>query len=178
MSSRRNLTYERETCMRKTFALIVAVGLTTALVTVPSRALGKATSTDYTAIETQLAGPDFGPADWTKPVVQVDFESVFEDDATDPRASGITHVSGKLTIQDMATFAGTMHGTSVTVVTGNGYEGTWVGRWHGKLLGYGASTYSAVAHGTGDLAGMKLFVEYDSAAVPNMTGRILDPHGD
>ena len=163
--------------MRKTIAIIVAVGLTAALLAVPGTALGKATSTDYTAVETQLAGPDFGPADWTKPVVQVDFESLFEDNATDLRASGLTYVSGKLTIKDVATFAGTMHGTSVTVVTGNGYDGTWVGRWHGKLLGYGASTYSAVAHGTGDLAGMKMFVEYDSAAVPNMTGRILDPHG-
>lgn len=163
--------------MRKAFALIVAVGLMAALLAVPGTALGKATSTDYTAVEEQIAGPIFGPADWTKPVVQVDFESIFEDDATDPRASGLTYVSGKLSIKDVATFTGTMHGTSVTVVTGNGYEGTWVGRWHGKLLGFGASTYKAVAHGTGDLAGMKMFVQYDSAAVPNMTGRILDPHG-
>ena len=163
--------------MRKTFALIVAVGLMAALLAVPGTALGKATSTDYTAVETQIDGPNFGPADWTKPVVQVDFESVFEDDATDPRASGTTYVSGKLSITDVATFTGTMHGTSVTVVTGNGYEGTWVGRWQGKLLGFGASTYKAVAHGTGDLAGMKLFLEYNSAADPNTTGRILDPHG-
>ena len=82
----------------------------------------------------------------------------------------------KISFTDVTTFTGTMHGTSVTVLSGNGYEGTWVGRWQGKLLGFGASTYKAVAHGTGDLAGMKLLLEYDSAADPNATGRIGDPH--
>ena len=177
MSNRRGLAYKKEICMRRTFALIVAVGLMAALLALPGTALGKTTSTDYTAVETQLAGPIFDPADWTKPVVQVDFESIFEDDATDPRASGITYVSGKISFTDAATFTGTMHGTSVTVVDNSEYQGTWVGRWQGKLLGFGASTYKAVAHGTGDLAGMKLFLEYNSAADPNTTGRILDPHG-
>ena len=163
--------------MRRTLALIIAVGLMAAVLALPGAALGRAAFTEYTADETQDFGPIFGPADWTKPVVQVEFQSGFTDVATDPRASGTTYVSGKITITDVATFTGIMSGTSVTYVSGEGYEGTWVGHWQGKLTGYGGSFYKAVAHGTGDLAGMKMMMTYDSTRDPVITGRLLDPHG-
>ena len=165
--------------MRKTFALTIAVSLIAAVMAIPGTALGKAAFTDYTATEIQISGPDFDPAtDWTMPVVQTSFESIFVDSATDPRASGLTYVSGEITFTDLATFTGIMDGTSVTYVSGEGYEGTWVGHWQGKLTGYGASFYKVIAHGTGDLVGMKMMMTYDSAREPNISGRLLDPHGD
>lgn len=164
--------------MRKTLTLIIAVGLMAALLALPGTALGRAAFAEYTADETQIDGPNFDPAtDWTKPIVQARFTSVFEDDATDPRASGTTYVSGKITLTDPATFTGIMRGTSVTHVSGEGYDGTWVGHWQGKLTGYGESFYKAIAHGTGDLAGMKMMMTFDSTRDPVIEGRILDPHG-
>ena len=81
-------------------------------------------STDYTGTETQTAGPLFDPdTDWTKPIVHADFESVFEDAITDVRASGTTYVTGRMKIADLVAFSGNMRRTSVTVVSGNGYEG-------------------------------------------------------
>ena len=149
-----------------------------AVLALPGTALGRAAFTDYTATEIQIGGPDFDPAtDWTKPIVQTRFESIFVDDATDSRASGTTYVSGKITFTDLATFTGIMSGTSVTHVSGDGYEGTWVGHWQGKLTGGFDSFYRVVAHGTGDLAGMKMMMTYDSTRDPAITGRILDPHG-
>jgi hypothetical protein len=163
--------------MRRTLAFIIAVGLLAALLAIPGTALARAEFTEYTGTETQIGGPIFGPADWTKPVVQVDFESVFSDQATDDRATGTTYVSGKLTIKDTTTFSGVMRGTSVTVVTGDGYEGTWVGTWQGKLVN-GVGFYKAVAHGTGDLAGLKMMFTFTGTEEVNMEGRILDPHGN
>lgn len=164
--------------MRRTLTLIIAVGLMAAVLALPGTALGRAAFTEYTADETQIDGPNFDPAtDWTKPIVQTRFTSVFVDDATDPRASGTTHVSGKITITNLATFTGIMRGTSVTYVSGDGYEGTWVGHWQGKLTGFGGSFYKVIAHGTGDLAGMKMMMTYDSTQTPVIEGRILDPYG-
>jgi hypothetical protein len=164
--------------MRRTLTLIIAVGLMAALLALPGTALGRAAFTGYTATETQIGGPDFGPAtDWTKPIVHASFESVFVDIATDPRASGTTYVSGKITFTELATFTGIMSGTSVTYVSGDGYEGTWVGHWQGNLTGYGGSFYKVIAHGTGDLAGMKMMMTYYSTRTPVITGRLLDPHG-
>jgi hypothetical protein len=169
--------------MRRTFALIIAVGLMAALLALPGAALGRAAFTEYTATETQIGGPDFDPAtDWTKPIIQARFASTFVDLATDPRASGTTEVSGKITFTEFNPFVsppfmvGIMSGTSVTYVSGDGYEGTWVGHWQGKLTGFG-SFYKAIAHGTGDLAGMKMMMTYDSTRDPVITGRLLDPHG-
>lgn len=170
--------------MRRIFALIIAVGLMAALLALPGAALGRAEFTEYTATETQIDGPNFDLAtDWTKPIVQARFTSTFEDVATDPRASGITEVSGKITFTeiDWSVFppfmVGIMSGTSVTDVSGDGYEGTWVGVWQGKLTGFG-SFYKAVAHGTGDLAGMKMMMSFDSTRTPVIEGRLLDPHGN
>ena len=146
--------------MGKVFTLTVAVGLMAALMALPGAALGRAVSTDYTFTETQTAGPLVDPdTDWTKPIVHAEFESVFVDETTDDRASGIMYVTGRLKLADLATFSGNMRGTSVTVVSGNGYEGTWVGRWQGKLVN-GVGSFKVVAHGTGDLAGMKMFSEF------------------
>lgn len=160
--------------MRRIFTLAITASLLTALVAVPATASHPAEFTPYTGVETQIAGPDFGPADWTKPVVQVDFQSAFVDDTTDVRASGITYVSGKLTITDAVTFSGTMRGTSLTIVSGEGYEGTWVGTWEGKLVN-GVGFYKAVAKGTGDLAGLKMMFTFTGDEEINMEGRILDP---
>jgi hypothetical protein len=149
------------------------------MLAIPATALGRAAFTEYTATEIQLTGPDFAmDTDWTKPRVQARFQSSFEDDATDPRASGTTYVSGKITFTDLATFTGVMRGTSVTHVSGEGYEGTWVGHWQGKLTGFGGSFYKAIAHGTGDLAGMKMMMTFDSTRDPVIEGRLLDPHGN
>ena len=78
--------------------------------------------------------------------------------------------------KDTATFSGIMRGTALTVVTGNGYEGTWVATWQGKLVN-GVGFYKAVAHGTGDLAGLKMMFTFTGTEEVNMEGRILDPHG-
>ena len=164
--------------MRRTLTLIVAVGLMVAVLAIPGTALGRAAFTDYTATEIQTDGPNFDPAtDWAKRIVQTTFTSTFVDDATDPRASGTTHVSGKISFTDLATFTGIMRGTSVTYVSGDGYEGTWVGHWQGKLTGGFESFYKVIAHGTGDLAGMKMIMTFDSTRDPVIEGRLLDPHG-
>ena len=90
--------------MRRTLALIIAVGLMAALLALPGAAVGRAAFTEYTATEIQIEGPNLDPAPpWTKPIVQARFTSVFEDDATDPRASGTTYVSGKITLTDPVT---------------------------------------------------------------------------
>ena len=158
--------------MRRTFALIVAAGLMVALLAIPGTAFSRATFTRYTATETQLDGPNFESVPTEGEPVK--FTSVFEDRATDPRASGITSVSGTITFTDLATFTGTMRGTSLTDVTGEGYEGTWVGRWRGRLTGGGESVYWAVARGTGDLVGMRMFMTFDSARDPMIKGVLLD----
>ena len=165
--------------MRRVFALVIAAGLVTAMA-IPGTALARADFTQYTGVETQIGGgPIFDGVDLTKPVVQFELESVFEDVTTDARTTGTTYVSGKLSVKDMATFSGTMHGTSVTVVTGNGYDGTWEGTWQGKLIN-GVGFFKAVAQGTGDLAGLNMEATF-TGTVPggpvNMEGRILDPHG-
>ena len=104
--------------MRKAITLIVAVGLMAAVLALPATALGRAAFTKYTATEIQIDGPNFDPAtDWTKPIVQTKFTSIFVDDASDPGASGTTYVSGKITLTDLATFTGIMRGTSVTYAT-------------------------------------------------------------
>lgn len=87
-------------------------------------------------------------------------------------------MSGKLTITDVVTFTGTMHGTYLTVVTGDGYEGTWEGTWTAKLVN-GISYFTAVGHGTGDLEGLKAKVTFtgSESGLISMEGRILNPHG-
>jgi len=70
-----------------------------------------------------------------------------------------------------------MNGTSVTHVSGYGHKGTWTGHRQEKLTGFGGSSYKAVAHGTGDLAGMKVMMTSDSTRTPVFTGRFLEPHG-
>jgi len=42
----------KETCMRRTLALVVAVGLMVAVLALPGTALGRAAFTEYTATET------------------------------------------------------------------------------------------------------------------------------
>jgi len=166
--------------MRRTFALIMAVGLMTVMA-IPGTALARAEFSEFTGVETQIGGgPIFDGVDLSKPVVQLDLESVFEDVTTDPRNTGVTYVSGKLTVTDMATFTGIMHGTSLTVVTGEGYKGTWEGTWQGKLVN-GVGFFKAVAHGTGDLAGLKEIIVFTGTAPFQpviMEGRILEPHGN
>jgi len=165
--------------MRRIFALAAAVGLMAAIAT-PGTALARAESTEFTGMETQIAGGlVVDGVDWSKPVVKVGLESVYEDVTTDPRNTGTTHVSGKLSITDLATFTGNMHGTFLTVVTGDGYEGSWEGTWSGKLIN-GVSHFTAVAHGTGDLEGLKEMITFTGIGDGQiyMEGRILDPHGD
>ena len=166
--------------MRRTFALTIAAGLLGALLAIPGTALARAEFTEYTGTETHVSGgPIFDGVDLTKPVVHVAVESVWDDVTTDARATGRTHVSGSLTLTDMASFTGTMRGTSLTVVDNDEYEGTWVGTWEGKLVA-GVSFFKAVAHGTGDLAGMKMmavFTGTEAFGPVNIEGRTLDPHG-
>ena len=165
--------------MRRTLALATALGLMIALA-IPRAALARAEFTEFTGMETQIGGGLIvDGVDWSKPVIKVGLESIYEDVTTDPRTTGTTYVSGTLSITDLATFSGNMHGTFVTVVTGDGYEGTWEGRWSGKLVN-GLSEFSAVGHGTGDLAGLKEMVTFTGIGDGqiSMEGRILEPHGD
>lgn len=166
--------------MRKLFALFIATGLMAAVLAAPGTAVARAEFTEYTGVETWLSGgPIFDGVDPTKPVLQLGVASVWEDVTTDARTTGVTTVSGKLTVTDPVTFSGPMHGTSLTVVTGNGYEGTWEGTWQGKLIN-GVGFFKAVAHGTGDLAGLKMEAEFtgtEPGGPVYMEGRILDPHG-
>ena len=165
--------------MKRALVLMIAVGLLAAIA-IPGTALAKAEFTEFTGTETQIGGgPDFTYVDWSKPVLQVPLESIFEDVTTDPRTTGTTYVSGKLTITDVATFTGTMHGTYLTMVTGDGYEGTWEGTWTGKLVN-GISYFTAVGHGTGDLEGLKARTTFtgSESGLINMEGRILNPPGN
>ena len=165
--------------MRRTLALATAVGLMIALA-IPGAALARAEFTEFTGVETQIdGGLIVDGVDWSQPVVKVGLESVYEDVTTDPRTTGTTYVYGTLSIKDLATFTGNMHGTFVTVVSGDGYEGTWEGTWSGKLIN-GVSSFTAVAHGTGDLEGLKEMVTFTGIGGGQiyMEGRILDPHGD
>ena len=167
--------------MRKLFALFIATGLMAAVLAAPGTAVARAEFTEYTGVETQIGGgPIWDGVDFTKPIIQVELESVFKDVTTDPRATGTTYVSGKISIKDMTTFSGTMHGTSLTVVTGDGIEGTWEGTWQGKMVN-GVGSFTAVAHGTGDLAGLQMkavFTGTEPFGPVNIEGRILDPLGD
>jgi hypothetical protein len=166
--------------MRRTFAILIATGLMAAVLAAPGTAVAKAQFTEYTGVETYVSGgPIFDGVDRSKSVIQLDIASVWDDVTTDARASGRTYVSGKLTVTDLATFSGPMHGTSLTVVTGNGFEGTWEGTWQGKLIN-GVGFFKAVAHGTGDLAGLKMkatFTGTVQGGPVNIEGRILNPHG-
>jgi hypothetical protein len=188
---------EKETSMRRIFALIIAVGLMAAVLALPGTAIGRATHTAYIGTETQTGGPTFPePLKGNLPVERTTFESVFADvtflpNGTTPYlpATGDTFVSGVLIITEtveplpdlfpgfFVPFNGSMHGTSVTVVPkGSETAGTWVGRWQGKLVN-GVGFYKAVAHGTGDFAGMKMKLTFTGDQPYPIEGRILDPHG-
>lgn len=159
--------------------LVTAVGLMIAIA-IPGAALARAEFTEFTGVETPIGGGlILDGVDWSKPVVKIGLETIYEDVTTDPRTTGTTYVSGKISLTDPATFTGNMHGTFLTVVTGDGYEGTWEGTWSGKLIN-GVSAFSAVAHGTGDLAGLKEMVTFAGIGDGQISteGRILDPHGD
>lgn len=182
--------------MRRIFALILAVGLMAALLALPAAVSAKAEFTEYIGTSDQTVGPIFGPADWTKPVVKVDFHSVYQDESYLPDltpylpTTGETTVDGTLIITEtLEPFPGffdtfgflvpvnaTMHGTSVTVVDNDSGTGTWVGRWQGKMID-GVAFYKGVTHGTGDFAGMKLKLTFNGDQEFPVEGRILDPHG-
>ena len=163
--------------MRKIFATAVVLGLLTALLAVPGTAIAQAEFTEYTGTETRDGPFTLLSAQGTK-VVQMHFTSEWYDTTSDYRTTGRTVVTGHLTLTDPATGTGVMRGTSVTYVTGNGYEGTWEGTWQGKLV-YGVGFFDAVGHGTGDLAGLKMQATFTGVDPNNVTieGRILDPHG-
>ncbi len=90
----------------------------------------------------------------------------------------------------LATGKGTLRASVVIDVAqldGQGVNGTWEGQAHGHIVHYpgpdALSTGHIVAHGTGDLAGMKIWGDYTNEANPGLpiyvlTGRILDPHGN
>ena len=178
--------------MRRILALIIAVGLMTALLALPGTAVGRAEFTEYIGTETQTDGPNFPePLRGNLPIERTSFTSVFDDvaylpDGTTPYlpATGETFVYGTLIITETwELFPGffvplnaSMHGTSVTEVNNDSGEGTWVGRWQGKLVN-GVGFYKAVAHGTGDFAGMKMKMEFTGDQPYPIEGRILDPHG-
>jgi len=190
--------YDKEKQMKRIFALILAVGLMAALLALPAAATAKAEFAEYIGTSLQTDGPNFGPADWTKPVVKVDFQSVYHDESFLPDmatlylpTTGETTVSGTIIIKESTEpFPGffdlfgflvpvnaTMHGTSVTAVDNDSGEGTWVGRWQGKMIN-GVAYYKAVAHGTGDFAGMKMKMTFRGDQPYPVEGRILDPHGN
>ena len=163
--------------MRRMVKLTFVAGLLAALLAVPGTAFGQAEFTPYTGTETRDGPFTLLSAHGTE-VVQMHFTSEWYDTTSDIRTTGKTIVTGHLTLTDPATGTGIMHGTSVTYVTGQGYEGTWEGTWQGKLI-YGVGYFKAVAHGTGDLEGLKMkatFTGVDPDNV-NIEGRILDPHG-
>lgn len=178
--------------MRRILALIIAVGLMTALLALPGTAVGRAEFTEYIGTETQTSGPILPePLKGNLPIERTSFASVFEDVAYLPDgatpylpATGRTEVEGILIITEtyelfpgfFVPFNAAMHGTSVTVVNNKSGVGTWVGRWQGKLVN-GVSFYKAVAHGTGDFDGMQLMMEFTGDQPYPMEGRILDPHG-
>ena len=170
---------EKETYMRRIFALIIAVGLMTALLALPGTAIARAEFSEYTGTEEKT---DLDTVFYNvrgKNVVHMDFYSEWNDETTDPRATGLTKVSGHLAFIDIVTGTGIMHGTSVTEVENASGTGTWVGHWQGKLV-YGVGSFKAVAYGTGDFAGLKMMVTFTGIdpELVQIEGRILDPHGD
>ena len=186
------LSSKKENYMRRIFALIIAVGLMAALLALPGTAVGRAEFTEYIGTETQTSGPILPePLKGNLPVERTTFESVFDDVAYLPDmtpylpATGETFVYGTLIITEtFELFPGffvplnaSMHGTSETVVNNASGEGTWVGHWQGKLVN-GVGFYKAVAHGTGDFAGMKMKLVFNGDQPYPIEGRILDPHGN
>jgi hypothetical protein len=178
--TRRVLTCdEEETYMRRIFALVIAVGLMTALLALPGTAIARAEFSEYTGTETKTAlATTFENVRGTN-VIHMDFYSEWNDVTEDPRATGLTKVSGHLAFTDIATGTGIMHGTSVTEVDNTSGTGTWVGHWQGKLVG-NVGSFKAVAYGTGDFAGLKMMATFTglTPAVVHIEGRILDPHGN
>ena len=188
---------EKENYMRRIFALITAVGLMAALLALPGTAVGRAEFTEYIGTETQTWGPDLAePLKGNLPIEVTTFESIFDDvaflpDGTTPYlpATGETFVKGTLIITEtfelpppapsgiFVPLNASMHGTSVTVVNNDSGVGTWLGHWQGKLVN-GVGFYKAVAHGTGDFAGMKMKLVFTGDQPFPIDGRILDPHGD
>ena len=116
--------------MRRLFALIIAVGLMTALLALPGTAVGRAEFTDYIGTETQTSGPILPePLKGNLPIERTSFASVFDDvaylpDGTTPYlpATGETFVYGTLIITEtyelfpgfFVPFNAAMHGTSET----------------------------------------------------------------
>jgi len=133
-------------------------------------------------IGTETSGPilDFGT--WTFPggnILVRGFVHVWYDDCDDPRVSGTNTVVANVN-SDATTGVGTMWGTfsSVSVVEGGWWEGTWTGKFHAD----GSSSVRAVGHGRGLFEGLKakMTVEFspDPAEPGIISGYILDPHGE
>ena len=89
-----------------------------------------------------------------------------------------------------ATFTGNVHGTFEKVFDNDIVTGTFAGTWVGDFTG-GVLSFSAVGHGTGDLDGMKYFVDLvqlDEIPDPDPCGGegsayaasavLLAPHGN
>jgi hypothetical protein len=164
-----------------------------ALLALPGTAIGRAEHTAYIGTETQTLGPVLPELlKGNLPVERTTFTSVFDDVAFLPNgttpylpATGETFVSGMLIITEtyelfpgfFVPFNASMHGTSVTVVDNASGTGTWVGHWQGKLVN-GVGFYTAVTHGTGAFAGMKMKLNFTGDQPFPIEGRILDPHGD
>lgn len=75
----------------------------------------------------------------------------------------------------------------VTDLDGHAVSGTWEGQLRGRIRGFPGPAFTHwghfVGHGTGELAGMKIWGTYTNEANPGLsdyvlTGRILDPTGE
>ncbi len=102
------------------------------------------------------------------------------------------YMEGTVTVEldaDLVAGGGPSRASATIVVTdldGQAVTGTFEGKMRGRASGFPGPAWlhsgHIVAHGTGDLAGMKLWGDYTNEANPGVsdyvfTGRILDPHG-
>jgi hypothetical protein len=159
---------------RQRVLLSIALALIIALLATYGTAVAQATQTEIVGTSTTIGVIDPGVLT-PLPGGNVKIRGmilVFQEEASDPRASGINTVV--MNANWDSNWTGPMQGTWHVV---NEY-GTWEGTWTGTSIA-GGSSIRGVAHGTGELEGLKYSIHCDYVGdVGACSGQILSPHGE
>jgi hypothetical protein len=158
---------------RKSVLLVVVMALIMTLLATPGPAVAQASKTEFLGSSSTIG---IIPGDWTTlPSGNIKVRGmtlVFQDDMSDPRASGTNTVVMNANWDSDAT--GPMWGTFEVVNKYGAWEGSWTGEWTAD-----GSIIRGVAQGTGGLAGLKYSIACDYTVDPSAcNGQILSPHGD
>jgi hypothetical protein len=153
--------------------LLVIVALIMALLAIPGYAVAQATKAEFVFTPIITGIVDFG--DWmTLPSGNIRVRGwILEewDEVSEPRACGTNTIVINANWDSNET--GPVWGTWHVV---NEY-GTWEGTYTG-VMGADGSKIRGVAHGTGELEGLKYSINCDYTVEPaSCSGQILNPHG-